>query len=267
MLFSGLELSRRLERAESLGGARFVEARQRVSPESGACWMEADGAYAMFDGPASPATQTFGLGLFAEPSEADLERLEAFFRDRKAPMTHEVSPLAGVQVADMLSLRGYHPVEFSSILYMPLTHDFNPRAVNPRLSVRLAEPGEAELYSETSVRGWDMPAFAEFLKVLGRVVAACEGSLSFFALLDGRPVATAVLRCDEGVAFLAGASTIPEARRLGAQRALLDARLRMAHHRGCDIAMMGAEPGSISQRNAEREGFRVAYTRTKWQVK
>jgi len=266
MFFSGLELSRRLERAESLCGARFVEARQRVSPETGACWIEAGGAWAMFDGPASPATQSFGLGLFAEPAESDLDRLEAFFHDRKAPVTHEVSPLGGVSTAGMLSLRGYHPVEYSSILYKPLTDDPGGREANRDLSIRLVEPGEEELYSETSVLGWNMPAFAGFLKVLGRVVAVCEGSLSFFAFLDGKPIATAVLRCDEGVAFLAGASTIPEARRLGAQRALFDARLRMARERGCDIAMMGAEPGSASQRNAEREGFRLAYTRTKWQM-
>jgi len=36
---------------------------------------------------------------------------------------------------------------------------------------------------------------------------------------------------------------------------------------GCDIAMMAALPGSASQRNAERNGFRIAYTRTKWQLK
>jgi hypothetical protein len=29
--------------------------------------------------------------------------------------------------------------------------------------------------------------------------------------------------------------------------------------------MMGANPGSGSQRNAERHGFRIAYTQIKWQ--
>jgi hypothetical protein len=28
--------------------------------------------------------------------------------------------------------------------------------------------------------------------------------------------------------------------------------------------MMGALPGSASQRNAERQGLRIAYTRAKW---
>jgi hypothetical protein len=30
--------------------------------------------------------------------------------------------------------------------------------------------------------------------------------------------------------------------------------------------MMVAEVGSQSQRNAERKGFRIAYTRTKWRL-
>jgi hypothetical protein len=31
--------------------------------------------------------------------------------------------------------------------------------------------------------------------------------------------------------------------------------------------MMVALPGSGSQRNAERQGFRTVYTRTKWQLR
>jgi hypothetical protein len=49
--------------------------------------------------------------------------------------------------------------------------------------------------------------------------------------------------------------------------ALLDARLRYAAAKGCKIAMMGALPGSQSQRNAEKQGFRIAYTRIKWHLK
>ena len=42
--------------------------------------------------------------------------------------------------------------------------------------------------------------------------------------------------------------------------------MRYAHQQGCDLAMMVAEAGSESQRNAERQGFRVAYTRMKWKL-
>jgi hypothetical protein len=42
--------------------------------------------------------------------------------------------------------------------------------------------------------------------------------------------------------------------------------MRYAHDHGCDLAMMVAEAASNSQRNAERKGFRIAYTRAKWRL-
>ncbi len=266
MIFSDLALARRLERQEAMGGARFVEARNRVSPEAGAQWIEIAGAYAMFDGPGSPITQTFGLGLYAETTEADLDRLETFFTDRGATVRHEVSPLAGIPVTQMLSRRGYQPIEFTSVMYQPLPVAVALGPGNPRLETRLIQAGEETLWSEISAKGWNMPELTDFLLDLGRVFAHADGSLAFFAILDGQPIATGVLRCHEGVALFAGASTIPEGRNQGAQRALLGARMTMAVSRSCDLAMMCAEPGSSSQRNAERQGFHIAYTRTKWRL-
>jgi len=75
-----------------------------------------------------------------------------------------------------------------------------------------------------------------------------------------------VLTFHEGVALFAGSSTVPELRRRGLQTALLEERMRYAADNDCDLAMMVALPGSESQRNAERRGFQIAYTRTKWQL-
>jgi GNAT superfamily N-acetyltransferase len=74
------------------------------------------------------------------------------------------------------------------------------------------------------------------------------------------------LSLHEGVALFAGAAAVPEMRRRGLQGVLLEARMRYAFEQGCDLAMMVAEAGSESQRNAERQGFRVAYTRMKWKL-
>ena len=62
----------------------------------------------------------------------------------------------------------------------------------------------------------------------------------------------------------AGAATIPEMRKQGAQGELLKARLAYAAERGIELAMIVTQPGSGSQRNAERRGFRPVYTRMKW---
>jgi hypothetical protein len=111
MLFSDLELSRRLERAEGHACLQFAAARRRLIPESGAEWMECAGTYAVFDGVDSPITQTFGLGLFDELSAATLDTIERFFLDRGAPVLHEVSPLVGAAALDLLCARHYRPVE------------------------------------------------------------------------------------------------------------------------------------------------------------
>ena len=73
-LFCDLELARRLEAAEAHACARFVEARAKVSPGSGAAWTTVAGAYAMYDGVSSPLTQTFRLGLFQECGGGDLDK-------------------------------------------------------------------------------------------------------------------------------------------------------------------------------------------------
>jgi GNAT superfamily N-acetyltransferase len=115
------------------------------------------------------------------------------------------------------------------------------------------------------MRGWgEVDGLVEFLRGFSRVVAGAEDAYPFIADIDSVPVASGLLTMHAGVALLAGASTVPEARGRGAQRALLAARLRFARDHGCRLAMMCAAPGSSSQRNAERHGFRIAYTRIKW---
>jgi hypothetical protein len=54
--------SRRLENTEAHGNVTFIEARAKAFPERSATWVEIAGTHAMFDGPDSPVTQTFGLG-------------------------------------------------------------------------------------------------------------------------------------------------------------------------------------------------------------
>ncbi len=267
MLFADLTLSQRLEHQEAIAGAHFVEARTRLNPERNSAWIEVAGAYAMFDGPDSPITQTFGLGLHSNPTPADLDQLEAFFRNHDVPVNHEVSPLAGISLGDTLTQRGYRPIEFTSVMYQPLTHSA-PTRTNFHLNTRLMEPGEEDLWSRTSVQGWagDHPEYTDFLLEMGRVMAAAEGTLPFFAHLDNQPIATAVLRIHDGVALFAGAATVPEARNQGAPRALLEARMQYAARHNCCLAMMCAHPGTASQRNAQRHGFQIAYTRTKWQL-
>ncbi|RPJ73788.1 MAG: GNAT family N-acetyltransferase [Acidobacteria bacterium] len=263
--FIDIALSRRLERAEASGNAAAVEARAKISPAVGASWIEVAGAYAMFDGVGSPLTQTFGLGLFKAIGTAEMERLETFFRERGAAVYHEVSPLAHPGLVGLLNERGYQPLEFTSVMFRPLgaAPITTPQAP---IRVRAIRDDECDAWTTTAAEGWsELPEVEAFMRDIGRLNTGRADATCFLAEAGGRPIATGVLSMHDGVALLAGASTIPSGRRQGAQLALLDARLRFAAGKGCDLAMMCASPGSASQRNAERHGFRVAYTRLKWQ--
>lgn len=266
--FSDVALARRLERTEGKSNADCVDARARVEPASRACWIEVDGALAMFDGVGSPLTQTFGLGVDGPVSDEAMERIESFFHERGAEVFHEVSPVADVSALPLLNARGYQPVELSSVLVRPVALGVEPLASGrSRVATRVARPEEAELWAETAAAGWsESPEAAAFVRQLGTVMMNSRCTTPFFAEIDGQPVATGGLNIHDGVALFAGASTVPAFRNRGAQNALLEARLRYAAGRGCDLAMMVALPGSSSQKNAERVGFRVAYTRIKWQL-
>lgn len=257
-------LAQRLERAEGAANAACIETRARLDPASGASWTAVAGVYAMFDGATSPLTQTFGLGLFDPVGDAEFEQLERFYEERGAPVFHEVSTLISQEILGHLNRRGYQPMEFSTVLVRPTVME---RVPGSTVSARRIEAGEDGLWARVAAEGWssESPELAAFIEDMGRVLANAHGYSCFLAEREGRPIAAAALSISGDVALLAGASTIPAARRQGGQRALLEERLRFAAAHGAQLAMMVAQPGSGSQRNAERQGFRTAYTRVKWQ--
>jgi hypothetical protein len=261
-----LALARRLERAEASACAAYVDARRAVEPGAGAEWIEVAGAYAMFDGVGSPLTQSFGIGIFEPFLEAELGRVEAFFGERGSGAFHEVCELADSRSATLIEQRGYNRIEESIVMIRPTAGE--SASLSGEISVRRITPGEERHWADVAAQGWnsESPDLAGLVRDLGLVMSHAAGSHCFLAELNGRPVASGGLNLVGGVALLAGASTILEARGRGAQNALLSTRLAFAAERGADVAMVVTQPGSASQRNAERRGFRTAYARSKWHL-
>jgi len=269
MLFADLSLSRRLEAAEGYACRQFALARRRLFPESGSEAIHVAGADVVFDGAASPVTQTFGLGMHENPTPDDLNTIEQFFASRGAPTQHEVSPFAGIATLEMLCARGYKPIEISNVLCQTIEANSTTASEtesSPRIRVRVIERAEAALWAQVNARGWrhEYPELQDFMWDIGTLLVNRENSPCFLAEIDGEPAAAGALAIYKGTALFAGASTVPEFRRRGLQGALLKARMRYACEQGCDLAMMVAAPGSDSQRNAQRQGFLIAYTRFKW---
>ena len=126
------------------------------------------------------------------------------------------------------------------------------RAAALAAALAVALPAQARNFRSSDVHPADYPT-VEAVKHFGKLLS--EQSSGRHGV---RVFANGALGMHDGVALFAGVSTVPAARGLGAQAALLGARLAYARDHGCTVAMMVASVGSTSQRNAERNGFRVA---------
>jgi GNAT superfamily N-acetyltransferase len=108
-----------------------------------------------------------------------------------------------------------------------------------------------------------VPVTQELLDVMSCWTQSSIGTC-YFGLVDGELAGGGTVAMHDRVALLGGAGTDLRFRNRGVQQALIEARLAHAARAGCDVAMTVTLPGSGSQRNVERHGFRVVYSRTKF---
>ena len=115
----------------------------------------------------------------------------------------------------------------------------------------------------TAILGSQFPAGSDARTTSDEFCAAVHrvpGAQNLVATIDGKPVGTGSLTPVRTVAWLGGASTLPEARGRGAQHALLIDRLHRASRMGCTLAAVTAVPDGVSARNLLRVGFQLLYT-------
>jgi GNAT superfamily N-acetyltransferase len=195
---------------------------------------------------------------------AELDQVEEVYRERGTAVQIELCPLADPSLLALLAERGYRVTEYSNVLARSLgSHEPDPPAES-EVQVRVPLPEEAELWARTVGEGFAQEETARssllplFLTFFHTPTTTC-----FLGSVDGQPAGGGVVAIEQGVAALFAASTRPAFRKRGVQTALLRARLTFALEAGSDLAMVITLPGSTSQRNAERQGFRVMYTRSK----
>jgi hypothetical protein len=80
-------------------------------------------------------------------------------------------------------------------------------------------------------------------------------------MMNGEIAGGGALFVHDGYAALVATSVRVPFRRRGVHAALIRTRLQVALDLNCDITGFFAEPGSSSQRNAERHLYRVLYTK------
>jgi hypothetical protein len=261
MIHADFALARRIESTEMMMNAAAIEKESELRPATGAEQLEIAGGRAFFMGADSPLTQAIGMGMNGAVSAEQMDTVEEFFSARGAASNFEVCPLADHSLRELLAGRGYQPIEFSSALYRSL--EAIP-SVPDGFEVRPAGPTEIDLSTRIIVEGFfgaePPPGMFELCSVMSHSGVA----RNYLAWKDGAAIAGGALGFWKGTACLFGDGTPERMRGRGGQSALIAGRLAAAKEAGCDLAMAYTMCGSTSQRNYERAGFCIAYTRTKW---
>jgi GNAT superfamily N-acetyltransferase len=262
VLFTDLDLARRLELADAAKHSDYAEARARLLGVS-YCARERIGCgYAIFAGADNPYSRVVGLGLDGPVSEAAFDQCEAFYRRRDAQPAFSLCPLADPTLVEHLSRRGDQIEMFMHVWFRALAPEEVFPALPSSIVARAIEPEEADLWTLVAFRGGlDSDEAVPNKDVIIAPYPSMVHTRCWLGWHDGEPAGAASLAVHDGVASLFGASTRVPYRRLGVQAALLAARLAAAAAAGCDLAVVHTEPGSESQRNVERLGFRLAYTK------
>jgi len=259
-MFVGLALARRLEMAHAWRGVKYARAQLVLRPETGSTVEAVAGGFAIYAGDESPLNRAVGLGLHGPVTCADMEGVEQFYRSRQAAPRLDLCPLSDLSLLDLLNQNGYRLESFFNVLARPVSDG----DMSPSIEVRITQamPEQAELWIRTTAQGFtgkDSPPQAD-LDILTPNFHS-QDATCYLAWIEGQPAGGGAMFIHEGVVELGGASTRPAFRKRGVQMALLQARLAAARKSGCDLAVSMTGPGSDSQRNIERAGFRLAYTK------
>lgn len=265
MLHGTLELARRIDRAE----IDFCALAAGAGQPGGVASLEAGGGRALCSFAGSPLNKVLGLGLGSPVEDADLDAIEAFYDERGIPVQIELCPLAVPGLSARLTKRGYQLLAFENELVRLL--DGAAPFPEPSLRVATTTPDLDDEWLRIAASGFAVPdgsgapAGPPTPDLFDNIKKVMSGFMhpDFERLLvwvDGEPAGAANAYVSDGVLGIAGTATLPAFRGRGVQQAVVAHAVNRALGRA-QLAMATTEPGSISQRNFERFGFQVVYTR------
>ena len=252
MRFSDEPLARRLEEL----GDRFM-----------LDWLEGTGAQLARFGaatatvdPSRPELDFVNRVYGLWPEDADqIDGIAGFYRERSVRAWIELAPSMRFEpLAATLAEAGAAQIGFHTMLA-------GPAVATTSADVHVEPVDDPELFADVLLRGHGVP---EGARTRDRASVARwkdqQGWRLYLARVDGEPAGAALLTLDDDFAYLANASTLPEFRNRGVQTALIGARIADAAALGAHSVSSQAGFGSASQRNLERAGLRVAYTKAVW---
>jgi len=263
MEFVDKALARRLESCEEMPQVYYARVFQNSRPDIGAAEEEICGGHMIFAGLGSPIGRATGCGLDRPLTKEDLGRIEQFYREHQAPSQVDLTPLHAPEVFEMFKERGYAIAELNNVLYRKLAPKEKFTDPPAHCEIRPSHHGEADLTGSIVESAFFPNGAPAAFRGLIAPLYQMENARPFVATIEGKLVAcgTGLVIPEHKVFALCGAGTLSDFRGRGLQTALLRARMTAAITAGCEYAVVVTQGGTTSQRNAERLGFRVAYSK------
>jgi len=194
---------------------------------------------------------------------ASLDELTAFYRERGRPPRLQTTPYQHETLFEALATSGFTLYERETVLWRQAEHASDRQRVDGLVfdKVDATDPIAVQAFVDSQARGFfaDAP-FPEGMKPITERVLSMTRCHFWLLRLNGKVVGSGGLELFESCAVFIAGTVVPEARRRGLHRAFMAHRMRRARELGASYVTVGSTPGGPTERNALREGFRVAYT-------
>ena len=234
-----------------------------------AIWIA--GGSVCFSGVGSWMNQAQGLGHNGPVSADEVDQLVEFFTSRSVEPKIEVSVFADASLLQQLDRHGFTVTEFENVWGRDLTQPIDAKrlltyALPDELSIREVDREDlacVEEFARTSASGFSEDSNApspELVEDIKRTVLH-ERSVSLLARMGGQAAGAAGMEVSGEISCLFGATVLPKFRRRSIQSALIIHRLQKAKSAGCELAVIHSAPGIATERNAQRMGFFLAYSK------
>jgi GNAT superfamily N-acetyltransferase len=275
-MFTNIELARREEAREVRYAREIMILAKEHDPECagyGAEYtIEELGSGCMFHGGAGYLwNRAMGMGLDGPVSDADLDRIVAFYAERGGPAQVLFASYAHASLLRGLSARGFGIRDVRHVFFRRLSPGDDLRAgrlhgLPEGLVIETVDPGDPRAvhdYAEMSSSGFRPPdtAMTPVELRFNRDILRHPECTAFVVRDRDQIVASCAVGMDSDIATLWGASVSPPYRNRGIQTALMIMRMERARAHGCQVALVQNLPGIATERNALRLGFSLAYAR------
>ncbi len=256
------ELAARIEAADAQSLAALVRLHLHSDPEAEGDVLAVAGGWAVFSELGRQFCQARGLGLEAAVGDDDLRRIEAFYDGCDGACRITLCPYADPTLIELTSARGYTIEELTNVWAQPLDASTPGPEPTPGLTIEAVDARMTSGWAHTVASGFAGKGGPSAAAIgLFELIGRSEGTVCYLARLASRPCGGAAMHLRDGVARLFAASVLAGCRGRGVHRALIGRRAADAAAMGCDLAVIQALPGRLAERNAQRGGFHLAYTR------